>query len=503
MLPFFRRAAARRRSSRRPVRLSVQRLEPRYACAGIVTATLQGNVLTLTGDAAANGLDIQTVGNGLMVNGMDPGTGPTVISHQGQMMPGLIIIDGGALDLRVNLAAGFDAVLVGSRGVRGLSRTGVRSLEVNLGEGTGILGVDGLEVAGNMTVVSGTGTDFVRMLATHVAGNLAVYGDSGADSIDVTGNVIIDGSMTVDAGYGNDTISVRDQVGVGGALDIFGRPDDDIVSIGQGVLVNGPLTVDLGLGTDQLRIADMVGTRANISILGRAGNDTVTMERDVAALGALTIDMGIDDDRVTCAERVAVGGAAVVQFGAGATDRLEAASLTVGTDASIFKPSGVLYFFTSLPMGVGEPGFRVGRDLRVEALGGMAAVVSVRVGGNMTVVATGAIGSEITVGQSRIGGGLSVTTGAGADGIVVGRTSVGGGLNIATAGQRDSVRFTDDSVAGRVSVALGLDDDFVSVSGLLAAAVTLDGQGGVGDEVVLQNQPILPALLGFEHVTRA
>lgn len=503
MPTFFHRVAPRRRSSRRLESLSVQRLEPRYACAGIVTATFQGNVLTLTGDAGANGLDIQTVGNGLRVNGMDPGSGPTAISLNGRLERGLIIIDGGNLDLRVNLAGGFDAVLLGSRGVMGLARTVVRSLEVNLGEGTGVLGADGLEVAGNMTVISGPGTDFVRILATHVAGNLAVHSDAGADSIDVTGHVMVDGTMTVDAGYGNDTISVRDQVGVAGALDIFGRPDDDTVSIGQGVLVNGPLTVDLGLGSDQLRIADMVGTRANISILGRAGNDTVTMEREVAALGALTIDTGIDEDRVAFSERVTIGGSAVVQLNAGATDRVEAASLTVGADASILKPSGALFVSISPPMGGGDPGLRVGRDLRVEALGGLEASLSARVGGSMAVVANGAIGNYLVVGQSHIAGGLTVTTGAGTDSVFVVGTTVGGGLTIATAAQRDSVVLIDDAVAGRVSVTLGLDDDLVSVSGLLAAAVTLDGQGGAGDEVVLKNQPILPALLGFERVTRA
>ena len=517
MFTMSRRTPSRRRPRRPAPPLAVQRLEPRHACAGLVTAVLQGSVLTLTGDAASNGLDIQTVNGMLRVAGLNPGAGPTAIAFQGRQLGRLDVA--GVLDLRVNLGEGFDAVLMGRRGGAGLAPTAVRSVTVDLGAGSGVFGADGVEVGGGMTIVTGSSTDAVRILATRVAGPLSIQTNDGADSIDVTGNVVVAGNATIDAGSGNDRISVYDQVSVAGTLDVFGRPDDDAVLVSRGVVVTGPLNVDLGWGSDFLEISRMVGTRSSLSILGRSGDDVVVMERDVAALGPLAFDMGIDDDAVLFSDRVSTAGACTVQLGAGDSDvvqvgrqrailledgrELTSMALTVGGNASFLKAGGLVFLGCVGPLANGQARFQVGGALRVEGGGGGEMSLCARVGGSMHVVMTGASGNSLHLHGSAIAGGLSVTAGEGEDAVTITETGIGGDLTVSTAGENDGVALWHVSVAGRVSVALGLGADRLTVTALVAAAATLDGQGGGGDEVTLVNQRLAPVLAGFERVTRS
>ncbi|HEY8503841.1 MAG TPA: hypothetical protein VIL46_04625 [Gemmataceae bacterium] len=181
-------------------RLQLECLEDRAVPAGAVTAALDGDTLTVTGDSAGNQILIA----------------PDPLNPEQIRVTGLFFT-------RVNGArsATFDAAAVAN-------------VTTDLGGGSDAVTVAGIALTGDLSVTSGAGFDAV-----------ALYG------------VAADGSVSIDTGDGWDSVALLDVSA--GSLDVQTGAGWDAVALTQ--VSAGSLSVDTGDGYDavvayQVTVAD-------------------------------------------------------------------------------------------------------------------------------------------------------------------------------------------------------------------------------------------------------
>jgi hypothetical protein len=177
------------------------------------------------------------------------------------------------------------------------------------GNGTTVNGAASVSVTGVKTFVvsMGDGNDSVVFDHTPIPGNLNVRLHDGDDSLDLAG-VTGRGGAKLFGGYGNDTITVRDQTNFKKSLTIRGGPGDDTIVV-KNTKLNGYVRVLGGPNDDHvtLNAIDFDGW-GDLAVLGNNGNDWLGVAESTfhrpfwAGMGRgsdlVTIDSSNFDDRV-------------------------------------------------------------------------------------------------------------------------------------------------------------------------------------------------------------
>lgn len=210
----------------RPRTLNFQSLENRNLMAGDVAVAVNQATIAITGDAAANFIEISEVA-------------PNVLRIQG------------TFGTSVN---GQNFVDVKSRGFGDVS--------VDLGGGNDRLSVHDVDLTylanqGNWLVNLGSGRNTASFHNVHLPENLLVNFDKrAADGIDTVRveQSGIGGSVQMNLGAGNDFVEVS-ETAIGHDLTINGGADDDIVSVGFSE-IKGRFTLNLGDGNDMAFVMD-------------------------------------------------------------------------------------------------------------------------------------------------------------------------------------------------------------------------------------------------------
>lgn len=494
----------------RPVRprgssLSFQELEPRLPFAGNVTVVQQGDLVTITGDPAANGIELQkNVLGTLRITGIPTGD---------QGLPTALVMDGRATDqaflfgvsrLQISLGRGDDKVIFGSQGVANLPRTVFSSLAVDLGDGANQFSGDGLAVVGDATFRSGRHDDLVSFgNASFVT--LSVMTGQGADFVTISNEVEVQQAVSIDVFRGNDVISIRDQVLMRSTCTILGGGENDLVSVTDGVVVRSNLVVDLGGGNDGFYADNVVGVAGRMTLLGQAGNDTVYLENDFAVVGDLSIDVGGGNDQVVLRNDVSAGGNVTVQLGSGESDefleatRTEGATVQVAGNVTILKQGGHARASSVGSVPEDRPRFRIGGDYIVEVGGSANLFLVGEVGRDVSVRATGGeVSAELY--KSLVRRNVSIVTGGSEDSVRITAVTVSGTVRIETGGSNDYATLEDIDIAGGTTLNLGGGNDRLRILGTFRSAGSFDGGAGRRDEVTYPRRLLLlmPPLLNFE-----
>jgi hypothetical protein len=196
-------------------------------------------------------------------------------------------------------------------------------------QGEDLVEIEGLKLAGGISVDTGVGGDSLTIRSVQTAGGLHVDTRQGNDEIVLSistfgGDVHIetrqgDDSVLIDAAFGD--------VAFGSNVDINTGQGNDLVDfflIFSQISFNRDLTIDLGNGDDSARLSTFNGFFGAINIGGdltinaRNGDDRVSVEGgnfvvggDVGLFGGPGVDSPFDDQ--VLGDDVIVGGQAIVE----------------------------------------------------------------------------------------------------------------------------------------------------------------------------------------------
>jgi hypothetical protein len=291
--------------------LALEPLEARAVPAGVVVAQMSAGVLTLTGDAAANGVTLRLSSAPGPDVELIPDATTTIRTGPGPGVPGqTATLEQYPRALVVRLGAGADtfAVAPGSD----LSLNGGATFDLGTGANVLDLATTGFfQVVGRLRVTAGDGYDDVRLTGNFLAGATLTLGDGGSRLR--ADDVLIDGptGLRVVAGDGDDEIELT-ETRIYGALTArlgggSGAPDtghrltltggfatslnyqaDRATAKLTGHRVYGPATFDFAEGgtvaLDAARLEGLVVTSRGAG----AGAD-VSSTGDVAVEGSLKI----------------------------------------------------------------------------------------------------------------------------------------------------------------------------------------------------------------------
>lgn len=473
-LTSFRRRG-RRRQHRRPL-LGLQSLEPRLALAGLVTATLRGDELTLTGDDLSNTVEIRADGLGGIELG-DAFNG-TQFRHAGRTSPTLHVPAVGRLKIR--LAGGDDQVrflpplaeapfrLPGDFVPPHLRAEGpvvpadrppltFSSLDVDLGRGSDLLFARDLAVLGRATVKGGHGHDRFVIEDARFFQSLRLEAGDGNDSVAVGRDLRVAGGLEIDGGHGDDQIlagtrdrpAVGQSLGVEGGLSIRTGNGADLVEVLH-VGVGRDLTINTGRHDDQV-FCERTTTGGALSVATDHGSDSILLNATTSDRNT-TLRPGAGDDVVVLADRIEVGGDLVVAKSAG--------SLRAATDELTTK----------------------------------------RVAGRMVISSSAAL-NEINLVGLVVGRDLLVTTGRGPASVRIARSSAGGSVEVVTGAGNDTVSLQRVQ-AGRTRVLARGGDDWVLLEDVGGGRVEADGGRGTRDTLgILPPVAVSVIASGFEFAS--
>lgn len=269
-----RRLAARRRAASQDLEV----LERRTLLAGDVTATLVGQTAFLTGDSAANDIQVTIQDGNVVVAGLND----TTINGSSE-----------AFVLAAN------------------SSTFGGSIVTRLGGGDDQFEISEVTVGRRLHVNGGSGNDTLLVSnSVEVGRTLFLSGRSGDDSLAVS-DTTVGRSLWLVGGSGNDLMTVADST-ITGSMIALGRQGDDDVVI-DNATSGRDAWVSLGSGNDDVAIADSTITRRFV-VYGGRGSDVVFAE-DTDVGRASRLILGNDQDRVSIQGDSSFAGRTVVAGG--------------------------------------------------------------------------------------------------------------------------------------------------------------------------------------------
>lgn len=253
----FRRSV--RLGRRRPPPLGVQRLEPRLACAGVVTATLRGDELTLVGDDLPNAVEIRSDGLGGIEVG-DAFTG-TQFRHAGRLLPALNVSNVGRLTIRLAGGALSIATGHGSDGILLNAITSGGDTTLHTGDHADIVSLAGSsEVGGDLVIDKDAGSLHVAtdgLTLERVTGRMVIDSGAALTAIELVG-IVAGRDLRVTTGRGEDTVRIAES-SAGGTLEVTTGAGADVVTLDQ---VRAGLVRVLAQGDeDVVTLEDMGGGR--------------------------------------------------------------------------------------------------------------------------------------------------------------------------------------------------------------------------------------------------
>ncbi|GEP42886.1 hypothetical protein [Brevifollis gellanilyticus] len=278
----------------------LEALEPRLSPAGIVTVSVAGGVLTLTGDGAANMIEIvSSHANEWQLQ--DPNLGEQDPSLDTKFVFAGQSVDTAVKDLKLPTYAGLKVVLNG-----GNDKVDAVNLFTN----------------GPVTLQGGDGDDDMFISGTY-NGAVSFDGGNGNDDVGVYGGYI-NGTVTAKTGAGNDTVyfgsgnytkGITADLGTGdnvftlltdNSLNVFGNisittaggatnEQDYYFGIKSGV-ITGNVTLKTTAGAAYYFLGrdanDALRINGSLNITGSAGADSMLLAGSISIGGALTASLG-------------------------------------------------------------------------------------------------------------------------------------------------------------------------------------------------------------------
>jgi hypothetical protein len=496
------------RPARRP-RLTLHTLERRDNPAGSVTALYSNGVLTLTGDAEANVVQISatpsTTGSEAILTGLDNTriVGDTTFE--------------GVRAVRANLNGGGDAIAADPGLPFALS--GGLSVDFGAGDSTLNLQPSGTLALGSLTVHSGRGTDAITLAGpdggtNRISGPMSLkVGDGG--SATTLSNLDVFGRMTLSAGDGDDTLSM-DHVRVGQPS----GPGGVQAGLAQVFAGKGALSVDLTSGTmpsmslSAAGAVQLTATGSNFAALTATSGDsaqvsfadtiafrgvTVTggpkaragfsMSGDHAAVGPVSVHGGDADVEVTDAPAGRIG----------TLDVLGSTSARFGTDGSVLQIDGPASVkATAGTAALSAAGTQVLWAKNLSVSGWDHSDVSFdttgtgdsssRIGGSLIV--TGGQGDDSVLANENlhVAGDLRMALGDGTNTVILGGEvpgmAVDGQVSIKTGKDSDSILLQNFAVRGPMSISTGAGDDNLNIQGQSTFKSTVAIDQGAGTDTM-------------------
>jgi len=330
--------------------LAFEQLEKRELMAGNVTASVQGPMLFILGDDAANGV-IVTYNAGTkkyQVTGKDAGGSPTTINGLNTAQAGNVVEFGGVKTVAVYLQGGDDEFAVGSPqavdtviakwlsiytgdgndkvtlGTAGNDPGGSAPITTSLRTGTGVTidlgsGNDELSLAQtdiglSLNVAAGDGDDDVNfateftptggtaaeLFPVRVRGHAKIVLGGGADELDMK-NVVVDGDLRITDFGGAADIALHNMT-VRRHVDIDTGNDADHIAIDM--VHAGQLSIDTNGAVDDVDVTKSRFKNVNIKLGG--ARDTMLI-RNVTSTSTTYLDGGADNGRLTLTANVLRG----------------------------------------------------------------------------------------------------------------------------------------------------------------------------------------------------
>lgn len=278
----------RRRQARRQTHAIVA-MEPRTLLAGNVTAKIVGGDLQITGDDAANDIEILKTTDGVIVRGNS-----TTIN-----------------------GASTDFVAFAST----LTKTG--AIIADMGAGDDKVQFDGLTLDRRVVVTGGAGDDSLGLTSVTSKASVVFRGDDGNDSL-VLDQTTIDGSLVVDGGAGDDLITLTGSE-IKHSLVVLGREGADGLNLDNSK-VDRWLIEYMGKGNDDVRIANGSTTK-HVQLWGQRGDDVVQVDGSNTTR-SFAARMGKGNDDVSLTGTVDLGHRVVIRGGRG-TDSVSKGTATL------------------------------------------------------------------------------------------------------------------------------------------------------------------------------
>jgi hypothetical protein len=277
-------------SNYRSVFMSILRKISRRGLAGLLTAALcqgalannvqvnlEGSLITILGDNAANSILISQSATGdFVVTGR---TGTTVNGLPSVRFPRLQL---NAAEVRME--GGNDFVTL--RGV-----VTANDLFIDLGAGADRLTTAGpVAVGANLTIEGSEGSDTVQLTDVTVFEDMAINGGQGALRAVLAG-INAGKSMNIIAEDGNDTVSVSEST-VDQVLSIESKGGANRISVSSVLAFSMMITSEAGV--DTIDVADLM-TNEDIGVFTGPGNDRVALTNmDSGKSITVSVDAGQD-----------------------------------------------------------------------------------------------------------------------------------------------------------------------------------------------------------------
>ncbi len=285
--------------------LNIESLEGRLACAGNVTAVLNGTELVITGKAEPNAIQVmQNSSNEITVqgrafNGLFSSPGVPTLTGKATTINGTNTVKtfSGVQKITIRLNGGNDAVFIGGDSFN----TQVRGLLVDTGAGSDFVSIRNTQFngAGQLTVKTQRATGAAGL---NEAGNDYVLLDS------ISGNAQTKVVMTT--GGGNDTIMAR-SVYFENTVSVFTGGGADRVTVRDSFL--GATKLNTGTSAHRDVVAVFNSSIQSVDAVFGAGNDELTFNNS-SVMGLAKLNGGVGKDTLAVSSNSSIGTANVISF---------------------------------------------------------------------------------------------------------------------------------------------------------------------------------------------
>jgi hypothetical protein len=475
----------------------------------------------------------------------DPGQFANIFINMGSgndlvQIAGLQSTDVGQLDIKTGDASGGDNVSIGQSTFAGSPdiffgfNAVAKGVSITSGNGNDVISVNAL-TAPNLSIDGATLPDVVNIATTDnvlINGNVSVDLNDGGGTVNVGQNshtLVVDGSMNVRGGSGNDFLTLDGLTAgnVSGDLNLQTGAGNDQVTVGSNSAVSvshGSLNIDVGDSTTSNTVT--IGANSTVAVTGNtaisAGSGNTldnTINVDNLTTAGLSINTGGNGDTVDIAQvhSDTIHGNLSIAAGDGAN------TLTLGSSGAALVVDGILGIVTgsgsdgvtlnyltagnvsgdlNIQTGAGDDTVSVGSAGAVAVSHGSLTIntgdattqdiVNVGVGAAVTASGNAAIvtgsGNDIINVQSLSAAGVAANSGAGNDQVTLNHVTSGGYI-AANLGEGTNTLTLSNSTGTAVSVNSGSGVDTISISSDTFASLTI--AAGDGDNVIhLDNSTI-------------
>jgi hypothetical protein len=481
----------------------LESLESRLAPAGIVALTVTNGVLTITGDVQSNEMQIIDAGGGMWTIS---GTVDDVANTGSATM---FTLNGGAASasvllatpttVRANFGTGDDVMQMTDIDVAG-------SLTVDMGIGNDEVDLTSTSLLSTVTVKMGAGADYFTAGGDLVFGkSVSVDLGTGANTFDLNATTL-DANGSITAVAGGTAVESQAFLFAAGTGEVAGSvtlrtstasPTTFEIGdlAGDDLQINGAMTLQAGSGADSVTLRENLYVHTSLNIKLSNGNNSVTSaDLDTLDVGSLVYTGGTGNDEMTLngntldvygklsftagagtnildlnpATSLTIGGALTYSGGTG-TDSLyiDGPDAYIGGIVKFTGSSGSNYLaFNAVVGDIGGVSYSGGSGSDIVDLGeydGLTTLLSIY--GNVGISAsTGS--ADVQLRNVDVHGALTISSNVGVGGIdttQILETVVGGVTTLNVVGRADADVVVRDSIFDRsVVVSTGGGDDYVA-----------------------------------------